>query len=69
MVLDFNPIIKKKFIRSFLFIKFKKHRKKSIKLGEGSEMKWINPSYAYNNLKITPYDSYVIWLYLYNKKK
>lgn len=69
MVLDFNPIKKKKFIRSFYLLNLKNIEKKSIKLGEGSEMKWINPSYAYNNLRITPYDAYVIWLYLYNKKK
>ena len=69
MKLDFRPIKYKKFIRSFYLLRLDNTEKNTIKLGEGSEMKWFNPLYAYNNLKITPYDAYVIWLYLYKKNK
>jgi len=69
MFLDFSPVINKKFNRSFYLLDLNDTEKNKLILGEGSDMNWFNPLYAYNNLKITPYDAYVICLYIYKEIK
>ena len=65
--IDFFKIVKKKFERTFYYFEIKDKEIKNIKLGEGSAMIWSNLYDNYSNIKLVPYDSFAIWLYLFKK--
>jgi len=65
--IDFFKIIKKKFERTFYYFEIRDNEIKNIKLREGSAMIWSNLYDNYANIKLVPYDSFAIWLYLFKK--
>jgi len=67
--LDFSPIKEKIFFRYYYVLKLNNKEVKKIKIKEGIALKKIEINKAINsNLKIVPYDSFVLWLFFYRGK-
>ena len=67
--LDFSPIKEKIFFRYYYVLKLNNKEVKKIKIKEGIALKKIEIKKVINsNLKIVPYDAFVLWLFFYRRK-
>ena len=64
--LDFSPIKEKIFFRYYYVLKLNNKEVKKIKIKEGIALKKIKIENLFSsNLKIVPYDAFVLWLFFY----
>jgi 8-oxo-dGTP pyrophosphatase MutT (NUDIX family) len=56
------------FVRTYYSILIKSKDIDSYKLGEGADIGLFNMAYALENLKIVPYDAFMLWMFCYANK-